>query len=139
MGKVLGACDIPSLYALNHRHEEIKNLLGNPMEKIISAMGNVFYINDIAKAIAKDSANPLTRFAMQDFPEDGSNGMSQVFHGKELLHELLSPPAICMKGNIYFVDELLQEGLGRYFIPEHFFLGTPSTAIEACAGAPETK
>ncbi|KIK75213.1 hypothetical protein PAXRUDRAFT_173456, partial [Paxillus rubicundulus Ve08.2h10] len=87
----------------------------------------------------QDYANPLTCFAMQDFPEDGGNGMLQVFHGQKLLHELPSPPAVCMKGNIYYINELLQDSLGRYFIPECFFLVTLSTAIGTHAGAPETK
>ncbi|KAI6021802.1 hypothetical protein BKA83DRAFT_4055361 [Pisolithus microcarpus] len=92
--KELGARDVPSLYSLNSCHEEIKKLIGDPTKKVVSASGNVFYINDIANAIAKDYANPLTRFAMQDFPEDGGKGMSQTFHGEKLLHELPSPPAV---------------------------------------------
>ncbi|KAI6028148.1 hypothetical protein EDC04DRAFT_2532022, partial [Pisolithus marmoratus] len=119
--KELGAWDIPSLYGLNICHEEIKKLIGNPTKKVMSASGNVFYINDIMNAIAKDYANPFTCFAMQDFPEDGGKGMSQVFHGEKLLYKTPSPPAIQVDGTIYFMDELLQECLGNYFFPECFF------------------
>jgi len=70
----------------------------------------------------KDYANPLTRFAMQDYPEDGGRGMSQVFNGEKMLFELPSPPAAKVDGEIYFVNELLQDSSGDYFIPERFFL-----------------
>ncbi|KAI6017560.1 hypothetical protein BKA83DRAFT_4015195, partial [Pisolithus microcarpus] len=137
--KELGARDVPSLYSLNSCHEEIKKLIGDPMKKVISASGNVFYINDIANAIAKDYANPLTRFAMQDFPEDGGKGMSQTFHGEKLLHELPSPPAVQVDGTVYFVGELLQECSGDYFFPERFFLAAPEAVGGDSAGSPQMK
>ncbi|KIJ04667.1 hypothetical protein PAXINDRAFT_22039 [Paxillus involutus ATCC 200175] len=137
--KELGARDVPSLYALKQRHEQVKKIVGDPTEKIVSPFGNVFYINDVAKAIAKDYANPLTRFAMQDFPEDGGSGMSQIFHGEKMLHELPSPPAVRVDGNIYYVDELLQDSSGGYFIPERFFLALPSVASGSSEGRPDTK
>ncbi|KAF8840947.1 hypothetical protein BDN67DRAFT_1048545, partial [Paxillus ammoniavirescens] len=158
--KELGARDVPSLYALKQRQEQVKKIVGDPTEKIISPFGNVFYINDVAKAIAKasdqrltqsvyksnkctfwtqDYANPLTRFAMQDFPEDGGNGMSQVFHGEKMLHELPSPPAVRVDGNIYYVDELLQDSSGGYFIPERFFLALPRVALGSSEGRADTK
>ncbi|KAI5995587.1 hypothetical protein EDD15DRAFT_2134054, partial [Pisolithus albus] len=137
--KELGARDVPSLYSLNCCHEEIKKLVGDPTKKVVSASANVFYINDVANAIAKDYANPLTRFAMQDFPEDGGKGMSQVFHGEKLLHELPSPPAVRVDGTIYFVDELLQECSGDYFFPERFFLAAPEVVGGDIEGLLQTK
>ncbi|KAF8837375.1 hypothetical protein BDN67DRAFT_884852, partial [Paxillus ammoniavirescens] len=131
--------DVPSLYALKQCHEQVKKIVGDPTEKIVSPFGNVFYINDVAKAIAKDYANPLTRFAMQDFPEDSGSGMSQIFHGEKMLHELPSPPAVRVDGNIYYVDELLQDSSGGYFIPERFFLALPSVASGSSEGCPDTK
>lgn len=54
--------------------------------------------------------------------------MSQVFHGEKMLLELPSPPAACVDDKIYFVNELLQERSGAFFIPERFFRAsyTPS-------------
>ncbi|KAG2155021.1 uncharacterized protein EDB93DRAFT_1247977 [Suillus bovinus] len=71
----------------------VEDLLGQPTEKVTARSGNTFYINNIAKAISHDYGNPLTCFAMQDYPEDGRKGMSQVFHGKKMLLDLPSPPA----------------------------------------------
>ncbi|KAG1779722.1 hypothetical protein EV702DRAFT_944948, partial [Suillus placidus] len=122
--KELGARDVPSLYALNRCQESVQTLVGNPTEKITAHSGNIFYLNDVGKAIAKDYAKPLTRFAMQDYPEDGGKGMSQVFNREKMLFELPSPPAAKVDGEIYFVNELLQDASGDYFIPEHFFLAS---------------
>ncbi|KAG0693275.1 hypothetical protein DFH29DRAFT_1007462 [Suillus ampliporus] len=49
-----------------------------------------------------DYGNPLTRFAMQDYPEDGGKGMSQVFNGKKMLLDLPSPPAARVDGKSVF-------------------------------------
>ena len=35
----------------------------------------------------QDYANPLTRHVMQDYPQDGGLGMSQVFNGCKMLSE----------------------------------------------------
>jgi hypothetical protein len=61
---------------------------------------------------------------MQDYPEDGGKGMLQVFNGEKMLFELPSPPAAKVDGEIYFVNELLQDASGDYFIPERFFLAS---------------
>ncbi|KAG2354908.1 hypothetical protein BDR07DRAFT_1493914 [Suillus spraguei] len=63
------------------------DLLGQPTEKVTAQSRNTFYINNIAKAISHDYGNPLTRFAMQDHPEDGGKGMSQVFNGDYFIPE----------------------------------------------------
>ncbi|KAI0366959.1 hypothetical protein BV20DRAFT_1055283 [Pilatotrama ljubarskyi] len=64
--KALQARDVPSLYALNKCHSHIQDLVGDPTRKVVSTSGNVFYLNDVADAIAKEYSNPLTRFAMSD-------------------------------------------------------------------------
>ncbi|KAG1737140.1 uncharacterized protein EDB91DRAFT_1083172 [Suillus paluster] len=117
----LGARDVPSLGAIKKSHMYLDTLVGDPTEKVTARSGNVFYINDVAKLIAKDYANPLTHFAMQDYPEDSGEGMSQVFNGKKMLLDLPSPPAVRVDGMIYFTGELLQDDSGGYFIPERFF------------------
>ena len=53
--KELGARNVPSLYSLQRCDEEVKKMVGDPTDKVISPLSNIFYINDIAKAIAKAS------------------------------------------------------------------------------------
>ncbi|EGO30569.1 hypothetical protein SERLADRAFT_432140 [Serpula lacrymans var. lacrymans S7.9] len=110
----LNTLDVPSLNALQNTQKNIKELVGNPTSKITSKSGNIFYLNDVAKAIAKDYANPVTRFSMQDYPEDPGKGMAEVFHGEKMLLELpseITPPA--------------------YFIPQHFFTDMPPSGPQS--------
>ncbi|KIK74857.1 hypothetical protein PAXRUDRAFT_19475 [Paxillus rubicundulus Ve08.2h10] len=104
--------------------EQIKALFGDPTEKVTASSGNIFYLNSISKAIAMDYANPLTRFSMQDYPEDGQGQMSQVHHGSKMLEGLpddLAPPCVCAVANVFFVNKLLQHSSKDYFIPKKFF------------------
>ncbi|KAG2132739.1 uncharacterized protein EDB93DRAFT_1255149 [Suillus bovinus] len=84
---------------------------------------NVPTLYALRKAQDHDYSNPLTRFCMQDYPEDGRGNMSQVHHGSKMLHELpeeLLVPSVCVNGGIYFRNELLQSTTG-FFIPTRFF------------------
>ncbi|KAG1905545.1 uncharacterized protein F5891DRAFT_927092, partial [Suillus fuscotomentosus] len=119
--KELGVRSLPSLSVLKKCQSSLQDLVGDPTEKVTSHSGNVFYINSVVKAIAKDYANPLTCLAMQDYPEDGGKGMSEVFNGKKMLFDLPSPPAVQVDRTVYFTDKLLQESSGGYFIPKRFF------------------
>ncbi|KAG1720473.1 hypothetical protein EDB19DRAFT_1917941 [Suillus lakei] len=56
----LGATGVPSLHSLWKAQDRIKELVGNPTEKVTTASRNIFYINSVGKAIAKDYSNLLT-------------------------------------------------------------------------------
>lgn len=61
---------------------------------------------------------------MHDYPEDCNGKMSQVRNGEKMLLDIpseLTPPTVRVNGHIYFVDELLQQSSGTFFIPERFF------------------
>jgi len=61
---------------------------------------------------------------MQDYPEDGGSGMKQACNGTKMLLNIPSEvvsPTVCVHGQIFFIDELLQCSSGTYFIPERFF------------------
>ena len=61
--------------------------------------------------------------------------MSQVFNGTKMMFDGCASPAARVEGKIYFVDELLQECSGSYFIPEHFFYASyPSSAVTEESG-----
>ena len=49
--KALGASNMPSMYTVKKTKECIMDLLGSPVEKITTALGNMFYLNTISKAI----------------------------------------------------------------------------------------
>ncbi|KAF8430572.1 hypothetical protein L210DRAFT_1019310 [Boletus edulis BED1] len=131
--KEIGAPEVPSLYAVNKTQERLMELLGSPTEKVTTPSGCVFYLNGVSKAIAMDFANPLTRFAMREYPEDGQGHMSQVHHGTKMLEDLpedLAPPCARVDHSIYFVNELLRQSTGQYFIPKRFFQARMSQEAE---------
>ena len=73
--------------------------------------------------LLQDFSNPFFWFAMQEYPEDTSCSMSQVFHGAKMLYELPSdirPLAVKVNNKIYFLDEVLQCLNGQYFVLEWF-------------------
>ena len=51
--KTLDAQGVPSLDALKKAELRIRELVGDPTERVKSSSGNVFHLNDIGKAIAK--------------------------------------------------------------------------------------
>ncbi|KAG1889162.1 hypothetical protein F4604DRAFT_1915008 [Suillus subluteus] len=125
----MGTQNVPTLYALRKAQDHIRSCIGNPTCKVTASSGNIFYINSIGSAIAKDYSNPLTRFCMHDYPQGGRGNMSQVHHGLKMLHELpkeLLVPSVRINNNIYFRNELLQSTTG-FFIPTRFFQGKISS------------
>lgn len=51
--KDLKAPEVPTLGALKRSSKQILDLVGQPTEKVTSASGNIFYLNDVGKAISK--------------------------------------------------------------------------------------
>ena len=51
--KDLHAPDVPTLSGLKTVQQQIGKLVGDVTEKVPSAAGNIFYLNDVEKAIAK--------------------------------------------------------------------------------------
>ncbi|KAI0686507.1 hypothetical protein BC835DRAFT_1287910, partial [Cytidiella melzeri] len=109
----------------------------NPTKKVVSPGGTILYINDVGHAIAKDYPNPLTRFAMSDYPEDQGCCMSEARHGFKMLCNApqgIATPAIRAQRKIYFAEELLEQSDGTYFIPERFFVDNSLSQWLATAG-----
>lgn len=76
----------------------------------------------------QDYANPLTRFAIWDYPIDGQGYAAQVFHGSKMLFDIspaLVVPTVFVNEHVFFVGELLQQSDGSYFILERFFYQLP--------------
>lgn len=59
----LGARNVPSIYQLEKMAERIRKLVGDPTTKVTSPTGNIFFINDIGKAIAKVCVNQWPQVA----------------------------------------------------------------------------
>ncbi|ESK85028.1 hypothetical protein Moror_15721, partial [Moniliophthora roreri MCA 2997] len=126
-GKELGASDVPTLYGLNTCTEKIEELLGQPIKQVTTGSGNVFFINDVAKAIANQFVNPFICYAMSDYPHNGNGGASQIHSSAKWLTELLwnlTTLTAQVDDRLYFIGELLKCKEGGYLIPDWFFTQT---------------
>ncbi|KIO17254.1 hypothetical protein M407DRAFT_33083 [Tulasnella calospora MUT 4182] len=120
----LGAKEVPTLRALKKAQDAVLSDIGSPTRQCVSTNGNVFYVNDVAKAIAMDYANPMTRPKMEDYPILHGSSMSQVWNGRKMLLDLpphFVTPTARNAGKIYWINELAQLVDNSYFIPSRFF------------------
>ena len=87
--------------------------------------------------VVQDYSNPITQFAMQDYPVSSGDGMEQAFNAEKMLIDIPSEMAtqtVCVDRELFYLNELLQQKSGEYFIPEHFFFAKTSDQ-EPSAGA----
>ncbi|KAJ7213834.1 hypothetical protein GGX14DRAFT_392616 [Mycena pura] len=75
--KSLGAPNVPSLKGLRRIQKDLQLRCGHEPVKIDSAMGNVFYMNDLRESIARDFSNPLVAPHMQLYPEEANGSISE--------------------------------------------------------------
>lgn len=77
---------------------------------------------------------------MSDFPELEGKGASQAFHGHKMLLDSpqgIATPCAKVRGQIYFVNELLRCVDGSFFIPERFYMGVPRSSETGATGDSE--
>ncbi|KAF7294511.1 hypothetical protein MKEN_01443800 [Mycena kentingensis (nom. inval.)] len=72
--KRLGVRGVPSLKGLRKAQKQVQAELGSAPVKIISPQGNIFYVSDVRKCVARDFANPLVSPHLNCYPEEVING-----------------------------------------------------------------
>ncbi|TFK51166.1 hypothetical protein OE88DRAFT_1735116 [Heliocybe sulcata] len=120
----LGAKNIPSLHALHKFQSDGLEVLGNPTVKVRSASGNIFYMNKVTKAVAKDYAHPETRRLIHAYPEYTPNAVSEVWQAEKWLCDApdhVLTPMIRLGNTDFYVKELTRCHDGSWFIPTRFF------------------
>ncbi|THG97104.1 hypothetical protein EW026_g4840 [Hermanssonia centrifuga] len=123
-GKELGARNVPSLYALEKFQSESKRALGDPTTKVATASGNILYINDPLKMLAKMYAHLPTRQLLHSLPELTPNQLKEVWQADKWLLEVpddVLTPMIRQDGKDFYVNELTYCQDGQWFIPERYF------------------
>ncbi|KAF8595169.1 hypothetical protein BDV93DRAFT_576227 [Ceratobasidium sp. AG-I] len=91
---------------------------------MVSAAGNVFYLNRISHGLAQDMANPQIRKYMNFYPHFDNKSMSQVWHGHKMLEDApdhLLTPMVRTSKNLYYVNELVKRK-SDWFLPLRWFL-----------------
>lgn len=64
--KIMGVKDVPSPYALKKERERLKELVGNPTLRQVSGTGDVYFLNDIAAALAKVHSRYLIKYSTHE-------------------------------------------------------------------------
>ncbi|KAF8588128.1 hypothetical protein K439DRAFT_1299825, partial [Ramaria rubella] len=125
--KDLGAREVPTLSGLQEIQRQLLIETRNPVTKKSTRLGNIFYLNEIGAALAKDMSNPLVQPHLVFYPEDAGNTSSQARHGGKWLN--LVPDGVPMlmvkhrwTRRHFYINELAECVDGTYFIPERWFL-----------------
>ncbi|KAG8684097.1 hypothetical protein FRC09_015621, partial [Ceratobasidium sp. 395] len=116
--------DVPLLKALRKEQSRLASKLGDRKKQVVSANGNVFFMNRIATGIAQDFANPLIRKHMNFYPHYNKKRMSQVWHGSKMLEDTpnhLLTPMFRYNNKIYYVNELVCRK-ADWFLPQRWIL-----------------
>ncbi|KIJ43402.1 hypothetical protein M422DRAFT_47870 [Sphaerobolus stellatus SS14] len=91
-----------------------------PTTQFKSAQGSLFYVNNVAKQIAEDWANPLIRPYMCLYPEETPNHMSETWHGEKLCKEIQLDQLSLMVGvenKHFYINEITKYHNGSYVYP----------------------
>ncbi|KAF8575930.1 hypothetical protein K439DRAFT_1623235 [Ramaria rubella] len=94
----------------------------NPVTKKSTCLGNIFYLNEIGAALAKDMSNPLMCPHLIFYPEDAGNTSSQARHGGKPDGVLMPMVKHGRTQRHFYINELAECVDGTYFIPERWFL-----------------
>ncbi|GJJ06809.1 hypothetical protein Clacol_001005 [Clathrus columnatus] len=73
-GKDIRAPEVPTLSGLEKIQNSLNEATGNPTTEKQTHQGNIFYINEISSAIAKDLANPLVHPHLTFYPQRNEDG-----------------------------------------------------------------
>ncbi|KAI4524760.1 hypothetical protein K525DRAFT_149713, partial [Schizophyllum commune Loenen D] len=113
------ARDLPTAKQVADHREEILRCSGADTTIAEGSLGNVYCVNNIAKIIAHEWANPLVRPHISDYPIDpiGDEAFDRAAHGARWLEEVdgnLSAPMVRIGKQDYFVYEpaVVQTGSG---------------------------
>ncbi|KAJ7222450.1 hypothetical protein GGX14DRAFT_353000 [Mycena pura] len=116
--KSLGAPNVPSLKGLRRVQKDLQNKCGQEPVKIESAIGNIFFVNDIHELIARDFSNLLVAPHLHLYPEEAEGGISETYQAerwKEYRPEELTP--MHLKGHkCFWIEEVAQVRDGTFII-----------------------
>ncbi|KAJ7487204.1 ASST-domain-containing protein [Mycena galericulata] len=116
--KSLGATNVPSLKGLRKTQKKLQTDCGYQPVKVVSPLGNIFYMNDIRQVIARDLSNPLVAAHLQLYVEENScvSEMYQAERFMEYTPDQLTP--MFSKGHKHFwIEELAQLSNQTFIIP----------------------
>ncbi|KAJ7055231.1 hypothetical protein C8F01DRAFT_1063097 [Mycena amicta] len=119
--KHLGARNVPTLKGLRKIQKEVRDDFGHKPIKVTSALGNVFYTNDLREAIARDFSNPLVAPHLHVYPEEVADGpVSERWQAERALDyppDQLTPMFTDGQRR-WWIEEVAQLKNGQFVIPK---------------------
>ncbi|KAJ7830704.1 hypothetical protein B0H13DRAFT_2240601 [Mycena leptocephala] len=117
--KQLGARDVPSLKSFRKMQQGLQSSCGDKPTKVVSNLGNVFYMNDICHAIAHDMANPLVAPHMHFYPEETDGPISETYQAERWMEYTPSQltPMFSKGLKRFWIEEVAQLNDGTFVIP----------------------
>lgn len=116
-----GVKQVPSVGQVKTSRKKLEELYGIGQRKYIGTLGHTYYVNNFAKILAQEMANPQVRPYLHFFPEDGGDFMSEARHGRKWLRDVdpdLLTPMVRVDGVDYYVFEPALLKNHHAFMPE---------------------
>ncbi|KAF7296843.1 hypothetical protein MIND_00915600 [Mycena indigotica] len=133
--KRTGARDVPkTLKALRKIQKEVHENFEDKPIKVTSAQGNIFYMNDIQKSIARDFSNPLIAPHLHLYPEEVIGGpVTERWQAQRALdyfpNELT--PMFSNGHRRWWINEVAQLRDGRFIIPQTWIVRSGHLTCDA--------
>ncbi|KAI0750146.1 hypothetical protein C8Q80DRAFT_1100350, partial [Daedaleopsis nitida] len=121
----LGVRNLPSDYEVGRVSKVLQRLVGVQSIRYQGAMGHVFYVNDLAKIVAQEMANPRVRPHLHTLPEDSGEHLSEAWQASRWRTELdpnLACPMVRIGTQDYFVYEPARLQDGSVCMPVRWFM-----------------
>ncbi|KAF7968548.1 hypothetical protein HWV62_30129 [Athelia sp. TMB] len=121
--------DLPTIRQVKSYRERVLEHCGVSPKLINGKHGNLFALNDFAKIIAHEMANPLVRKHMHPFGEDAGPKLKEAWQANRWKDEVsasISGPMVRQEGKDYFVSEPALVNIGPHgeycpVLPTRFF------------------
>ncbi|KAF7362836.1 hypothetical protein MVEN_00633400 [Mycena venus] len=124
--KVNEVDDVPSIKQMQKINLALQKVCGIQTISYNGALGNKYFVNNLAQIIAQEMANPRVRPHLSFYPEDSGPRLSEARQGERWLKELpaeQTTPMLCISGHDYYIYEpaMLDWDTGEFCIPIRWF------------------
>ncbi|KAF7335506.1 hypothetical protein MVEN_02204400 [Mycena venus] len=124
--KVNEVDDVPSIKQMQKINLALQKVCGIQTISYNGALGNKYFVNNLAQIIAQEMANPRVRPHLSFYPEDSGPRLSEAHQGERWLKELpaeQTTPMLHISGHDYYIYELamLDSDTGEFCIPIRWF------------------
>ncbi|KAF7358543.1 hypothetical protein MVEN_00905200 [Mycena venus] len=124
--KVNNVDDVPSIKQMQKINLALQKVCGIETISCNGALGNKYFVNNLAQIIAQEMANPRVRPHLSFYPEDSGPKLSEACQGQRWLKELpdeQTTPMLRISGHNYYIYEpaMLDSDAGEFCIPIRWF------------------